>query len=201
MATVDTSRSPSLVEFVTNAVESYARDEYHAGPAMVTAVNGQTVTVQPQIKKPAINPNGSQVTEARPYIYNVPVVWPSGGRFRISFPVAVGDTGLLVYCDQSLDIWKSGGGIVDPADFRLNDINDAVFIPGLNPSNASWTNPSATTIQIGKDGSPADFAVLAAKLVAKFNAHTHPAPGGTTSPPTTPLITSDVGSGTVQILG
>lgn len=213
MATVDTSRSPSLAEFVTNAVESHARDAYHAGPAAVQSYNPatQTVVVQPQIKKQAVNPDGSQVAELRPTIGNVPVVWPTGGRFRISFPILPGDTGLLIYCDQSLDVWKSGGGIVDPADFRLNDINDAVFIPGLHPNNKPWTTPSSVAIQIGQDGAAPDFvATLKAlqALATVFTSWTPAAGDGGLALKTllTTLITTNLWpaanvSKTVQILG
>jgi len=60
---------------------------------------------------------------------------PSGAD--LVTPVAVGDTGLLVFCDGSLDVWLSKGGLVDPLDDRHHALSDAVFIPGLRP----FSNP------------------------------------------------------------
>lgn len=60
---------------------------------------------------------------------------PSGADLVV--PVAVGTTGLLVFCDDSLDVWLSKGGLVDPLDDRHHALSDAVFIPGLRP----FSNP------------------------------------------------------------
>jgi hypothetical protein len=60
---------------------------------------------------------------------------PAGADLVV--PVEVGDTGLLVFADDSLDIWLSKGGLVDPLDDRHHALSDAVFIPGLRP----FSNP------------------------------------------------------------
>jgi hypothetical protein len=70
------------------------------------------------------------------------LVWsaplPSVPAFTdLVLPVSVGDTGLLVFADGSLDVWLARGGVVDPLDDRHHALSDAVFIPGLRP----FSNP------------------------------------------------------------
>ena len=56
--------------------------------------------------------------------------FPGAGGYRITFPVAEGDTGLLLFAESSLDKWLVSGGTVDPEDDRRHDLTDAVFLPG-----------------------------------------------------------------------
>lgn len=59
---------------------------------------------------------------------------PMGQGYSIKLPIAVGDTGYLIFSDRSLDAWLAGGGgIVDPQDARHHDLTDAIFVPGLVP--------------------------------------------------------------------
>ena len=83
-----------------------------------------------------------------PIITSVPVVWPTAnaGQAFLRMPLAVGDTGLLVFGDRSLDLWLKGiGAPVNPKDSRTHDLTDAIFVPGL-------TTDSRTVI--GKFGVP-----------------------------------------------
>lgn len=79
-----------------------------------------------------------------PVINSVPVCWPTGngGKAAIRFPLAKGDTGLLVFNDRSLDQWmKSDGRPTNPKDGRSHDLSDAVFIPGL-PTDSGKLAPT-----------------------------------------------------------
>ena len=98
-------------------------------PAVVLAVDSPgTVDVQPTLKSRYIDGTLKDL----PAIKMVPVSMIQGAGYSIKVPVAVGDTGYLVFCDRSLDAWLAGsGGIVDPQDSRQHYIADAVFVPGL----------------------------------------------------------------------
>ena len=52
---------------------------------------------------------------------------------QLSFPIAEGDTGLLMVSDNSIDrlIYSDGTKTVDPADQRTHSLSDAIFLPGL----------------------------------------------------------------------
>jgi len=79
----------------------------------------------------------------------VPVLMPQGGGYQMKLPITKGDVVLLVFCDRSLDIWKSKGGEVDPIDLRQHHLSDAVAIPCLrDPAAAAPT----VAVEIQSDG-------------------------------------------------
>lgn len=91
----------------------------------------QTAQVQPMIKRGYKGEAGERFVETLPVINAVPVMWLGGSAAHITMPLAVGDTGLLVFCEQSIDRWKSRGAVIDPEDDRRFHLSDAVFYPGL----------------------------------------------------------------------
>ncbi len=67
-----------------------------------------------------------------PPIPNIPVAFPGAGGISITWPLAVGDIGLLTICDRSIDEWKStAADRTTPEDPRRHNLADGVFIPGL----------------------------------------------------------------------
>lgn len=111
-------------------------------PAKIVAVDGdQAVQVQPLLQSRYKFQN--QPVDL-PVVAGVPVLMPRGANYSIRLPVAVGDTGLLVFCDRSLDNWladtNGGRDTVDPQDSRAHDLNDAIFVPGITPFPAQTTD-------------------------------------------------------------
>lgn len=89
----------------------------------------QRATIQPCLKKSYLD----GTTQEMPILNNVPVIFPRAGRASLTFPVASGDTCLLLFIERSTDLWKSVGGVVAPDDPRKFDLSDAVAIMGLMP--------------------------------------------------------------------
>lgn len=119
-------------------------------PCQVTVVSGnQKVNVQPLLQT---RRRVDQVVENLPVIQNVPVSMPMGQNYVIKVPIAVGDTGLLIFMDRSMDVWNnSSGGIVDPQDSRQHFLQDAVFVPGLVPfANQTTDTTTDLVVQNGK---------------------------------------------------
>lgn len=131
------SRSPDLPELLKIAVGSVFDDTYFCGPGKVEKYDDSTqkASVLPLIKRSYLLEDGTKETFDLPKIDNVPVIFPRAGRFFISMPVEKGDLVLLVFCDRSIDKYKSGDGSkpIDPVDLRTNDITDAVAVPGFYP--------------------------------------------------------------------
>lgn len=117
-----------------------------AFPAAITAVEAdQTVSVQPALQVRYAGRPPSNM----PVIHGVPVIMPQGASYRASWPLAVGDTGLVLVADRSLDAWLAGaGGVVDPSDTRAHHLADALFLPGLVPS-AKQTHDTGTDLVLG----------------------------------------------------
>ena len=122
----------SLEELLTSAFDGLARGLRVAQPARVLAFDSttRTVRVQPLLMTVYEDEPGERVTEEHAPINGVPVVYPCGGRgARIYWPLAAGDTVLLVFCDTSIDKFKIRGGVVDPVDTRHHHPSDAVAFP------------------------------------------------------------------------
>ena len=79
-------------------------------------------------------------------IADVPVIFPRGGGFALTFPLTAGDTGLLICSDRSLDRWLDSGGVIDPQSRRHHSMTDAIFLPGLHPWDDAIAEPSGTDL-------------------------------------------------------
>lgn len=142
---------------IKNAIESAFLKKHVWMPAQVVNVRGnQKVDLQILLQGRYVD--GQVVTRAP--IQNVMVSMPMGADYSIKLPVAVGDTGIALFCDRSLDVWSVQGGIVDPEDTRNHNFSDAVFIPGLYPFTQQTTDKTTdliikngnSQIRIQKDG-------------------------------------------------
>lgn len=120
---------------IKEAIDAVLLDLHTWLPARVVKVNGdRSVDVQPLLKRRYRD--GTLVD--LPILQNCMVSVPRGTTWSIDLPIAIGDSGLALFCERSLDNFStSGGEPVDPADPRHHDLSDAIFVPGLYP----LTNP------------------------------------------------------------
>lgn len=131
-------------------------------PAKVTTVNANgTVNIQPVIREKLISASNKINYVNLPIIPNVPICWPSGGGYSITFPISVGDECLAVISDQSFDNWWLYGGVQNPIEYRRHDLTDAIAIFGPKsipktlpePQGLTLRSPKGKAIEILKDGS------------------------------------------------
>lgn len=88
----------------------------------------QTAQVQPCIKRLFIDKGAVNL----PLCVDVPVEFPGGGGFFLTFPVKVGDECVLSFSERAIDYWYLNGGVQLPAEYRLHDLSDAIARVGLN---------------------------------------------------------------------
>lgn len=123
-------------------------------PAIVQSVNWDEMTVeaQPTIQGIVTNEDGTQNPVNLPLLINVPLVFPSGGGFIITMPIAAGDEVLVVFASRCIDAWWQSSGIQVPMEARMHDLSDGFAIPGprsLPKIPAGSIN--ATALQIRND--------------------------------------------------
>lgn len=81
-----------------------------------------------------------------PVLTNVPVRFPCGGGYSVTFPLKAGDFVWLDFGDRSLDDWlNSGQADVVPASKRRFSISDAVAYAGVRPFSKPLKRPVPTT--------------------------------------------------------
>ena len=188
------STNPTLAEVIDLFISSHMAGVHVSLPGTVQAYDEleQTVDVQPAVKNVYTDEDGVEVVESLPLLAGVPVAFPRGGGFFVSFPIKKGDSILLVCSERSIDQWYGKGEEADPGDLRRHSLSDAVAIPGVYPSTAPLQSAHAENmvmgkddgsqihikangevhIGAGKDGNAADFVALAAKVDAFQNSVT-----------------------------
>lgn len=114
-------------------------------PGRVVSVNkkNSSLKVQPVLKRRF---EGEEPVNL-PVVNGVPLVYPSSGKYKIKFPVEVGDYVLLCFSERSVDKWKSEGGVVDPEDYRKFNLSDAFAIPGGKPLTENGAMPDNFEIE------------------------------------------------------
>lgn len=149
----DSVRSASLIEVLDVAMASGAASHHTQLPARVEEYNPerQVVRVQPMVGHIRTDSDGIEHEVLYPPIVEVPVAWPGAGGARLTFPLAAGDQGMLVFSDRSLDEWKVNRGTqpVVPKDPRNHALQDAVFLPGLRSPSNPWKGQRADAVTLG----------------------------------------------------
>jgi hypothetical protein len=81
----------------------------------------------------------------------VPVCFPSGGPFIVTWPLQPGDEVLLVFADRCIDSWLANGAANGPqiqSSANLHSQNDGFAIPGPHSYPNVPGNINATNFQI-----------------------------------------------------
>lgn len=96
----------------------------------------RTATVQPAIQRVFVERNGEPKPMNLPPCVDVPVYFPAGGGFEMTFPVAAGDHCLLAFSERCIDNWFASGGVEPPDDYRQHDLSDAFAFVGFSPQGS-----------------------------------------------------------------
>lgn len=142
-------------------------------PGIIQSVNRTKMTceVQPSIQAVLSDQNGDLTSVNLPLLINVPIVFPSGGGFLITIPLAAGDEVLVVFSSRCIDAWWQNGGFENIAmEARMHDLSDGFAIPGPRSiPKIPAGSISATDLQIRNDAGTSYVSITAdgkIKLVA-----------------------------------
>ncbi|HCF2590304.1 TPA: hypothetical protein NIA60_001294 [Pseudomonas aeruginosa] len=121
---------PSAERTMARALDSRIKRLHTALPGRVLSFDPQwqTASVQPLIDQVLVD--GTRV--ALPVLVDVPVQFPRGGGFVLTFPVRPGDECLLLFNERCIDGWWQSGEPSEPLDYRQHDLSDAVAIMGIS---------------------------------------------------------------------
>lgn len=108
-----------------------------AAPGIIQSFDAttQTATVKIAIREQVRQENMEYVWTEIPLLLDVPVMFPRGGGYVLTFPIKTGDECLVIFGDNCYDAWFSSGGIQNQVEKRRHDLSDAICIPGL------WSQP------------------------------------------------------------
>ncbi|KKX52445.1 Gp138 family membrane-puncturing spike protein [Brevibacillus borstelensis] len=155
----------------------------------------QTAEVQVALREHVRQENMEYVWTEIPPLQDVPVVFPRGGGYALTFPIKEGDECLIVFSDMCIDAWFSSGGVQNQIEKRRHDLSDAICIPGLWSQPKKLENFSRDAVHLRSDDGSAYISLTKDELNIvvprvkingiNFGTHTHYAPngGGQTSGP------------------
>jgi len=75
-----------------------------------------------------------------PKLLNCPVAFMFGGDGSLTFPIAAGDSCIVLFNDRDMDAWYAGGQVAAPATLRMHDISDAIAIVGIRSATRPLSN-------------------------------------------------------------
>ena len=126
-------RYPDDEEIHRTANDALQAQLWTALPGIIQSFNAaaMTVVVQPAIMGTMTDEHGVKSNVSLPVIPDVPVVFPGGGGFTLTFPIAAGDECWLSFGSRCIDFWWQNGGVQKPVDSRMHDLSDAVAHVGI----------------------------------------------------------------------
>ena len=117
--------------------ESIKQEINCAKPGIVKSYNpdDQTVTVELAVQSQM---GGKMVRP--PLLTDVPVFFPGGASYGVTFPVQEGDECLVVFADCCIDAWFHNGGSATPVSVRKHDLSDGFAFVGFRSKKNSLSS-------------------------------------------------------------
>lgn len=146
----------TLSQNIKQGIENRLKDLHTAMPGIIESFDSveQVVRVQPAIKR--IFKTTQEDIEILtpvdlPILINVPIVYPRGGGFSLTFPIKKGDECLLLFSERAIDNWHINGGVKKPGARRFHSLSDAIAIVGLSSIPNKVPNYDNANVVLKKD--------------------------------------------------
>ncbi len=161
-------RNSTQTDALLAAFEGFQAGVWTALPGIIQKFDSakMTVEVQPTIQARWRDPFGNETWQTMPLCLDVPVVFPSGGGFTLTFPLAAGDECLIVFASRCIDAWWQSGGVGVQAEMRMHDLSDGFCLPGpfSQPRVISGISASATQLRSNDGTTFVEVADAAVKV-------------------------------------
>jgi hypothetical protein len=127
-------RINDTVNALQKSQKGWQQKIWTALPGIVESFDSEKLTavVQPSIQAQLLDPDsGDWSNKTLPLCLDCPVkfLWGAIGGFTV--PLRKGDEGLLVFASRCIDSWWQSGGVQTQAEFRMHDLSDGFFLPGV----------------------------------------------------------------------
>lgn len=164
-------RYDDQVEALRAAMDGRLSEVWTALPGIVQAYDtgAMTVKVQPAIRGRIALPDGSEKKVALPLLVDVPVVFPAGGPFTLTYPIAAGDECLVIFSARCIDAWWQSGDISDPLETRMHDLSDGFALVGPFSQARVLPDVSAENVQLRTNDGKASVTMQPDYTIAAAN--------------------------------
>lgn len=156
-------------EMLRTALLGWQSEIWTSLPGIVQSYDPAKMTcvVQPAIQGIFRLKDGTTKVVTLPLCLDVPVSFPTGGGFTLTFPIAKGDEGLLVFGSRCIDAWWQNGGVQPQAEVRFHDLSDGNFIPGIRSVPRVLANLAADATELRSDDGTIKVSVKADQVNVK----------------------------------
>lgn len=148
------------------ALRGMMSELWSALPGIVESVDleRQTVTVQPATKSRIRLDDGTYTSVPLPLLPDVPIVFPRGGGFALTFPIQPGDECLVIFADRCIDAWWQSGEVQEQADLRQHDLSDGIAIFGPCSQPRKLSDVSADSVQLRSEDAQTTVTLGSGKI-------------------------------------
>lgn len=146
-------RVEDLYTAMRYALDGLRAEIQTAMPAIIQSFDpvARTVTAQPTIRYQVTNYDNTKHWVTLPIIVDIPVIFPSGGGYTLTFPIKQGDECLLIFASRCIDSWWYSGGVQNQDDIRFHDYSDGFAIVGVNSRPNVIPAISTNSVQLRSD--------------------------------------------------
>jgi Phage protein Gp138 N-terminal domain/GpV Apex motif len=149
------------------AQEGHQAEIWTAIPGIVSSVDlaKQTLSVQPAILGENLSAEGNTSFVKLPLLVDVPICYPRGGGYVLTFPIVAGDEVLVIFSSRCIDSWWQTGGVQKAAEFRMHDLSDgfAILAPTSQPKKIA--NVSSNGVEL-RDEAGANSVKISGGIIA-----------------------------------
>lgn len=154
---------------VKTGISSAIKELHTALPGIIVTFDATTQTAEVKCAIRRVfrtDADGEDVFEEKeiPVLINVPVQFPRGGGYSLTFPVAPGDECLIVFCERAIDNWREFGGVRSPAGKRFHSYSDATAFVGLSSKPNTVPDYDTDAVALKKDDGSAVIKVKAGEI-------------------------------------
>lgn len=145
---------PSLVELLQSHKREIMKAINCVKIGVIQSFNAATqeATVQvAQQQVTSISTIGVRTIAEYPLLLNVPVVFPAGGGFTLTFPIGAGDECLVLFNDREIDNWLTSGPGLAPTTGRVHDLSDGFALVGVRSNPRALAGVSTNSTQLRSD--------------------------------------------------
>lgn len=154
----------TLASTIKHGIDNRLKDLHTSMPGIIESFDPvtQLASIQPAIKR-IFKTNDGDVEFLTPVdlpiLINVPIIFPRGGGFSLTFPVKKGNECLINFCERSIDNWHLTGKSKIPLAKRFHSLSDAVAIVGLSSLPNKIVDYNNTDVELKKDDGSAIFTI------------------------------------------
>lgn len=130
-------------------------------PANVISYNATENTADLQIAIQEVLMNNKFID--MPQIFDIPVLELGGNDLSVKIPLKAGDTGIVIFCDRDITLFKQEKKNTQPQTLRKHDLSDGIFIP------MKFGNSGSSNIVIQSADGSTKFEVTSSGINIKGN--------------------------------